>query len=185
MQTQDRRVQRSKRLLAEALITLVLERGYEDVSIRDITAQAQVGYATFFRHYADKEALLHEVLNVVLEDLLGLLRRDGNAADPAADGEVLFRYVAAHHALCSVLLGGRVPSPLVPDIIAAGVQRMLAEHGAIEGNVPPEIVAHHVVSAAITLIRWWLNNDMPYPPAHMGRIYRDLIIAPCYRIGTL
>ena len=56
----DRRVKRTQRLLAEALISLTLEKGYDAVSIRDITERADVAYATFFRHHEDKEALLDE-----------------------------------------------------------------------------------------------------------------------------
>ena len=50
MDTQDRRVRRTQNLLAKALIALTLEKGYEAVTIRDITQRADVAYATFFRH---------------------------------------------------------------------------------------------------------------------------------------
>ena len=63
MNENDLRVQRSRRLLQEALIQLVIEDGYDHVTIRDITKEAQVGYKTFFRHYDSKEALLQEILN--------------------------------------------------------------------------------------------------------------------------
>ena len=73
MQTQDRRVKRTQKLLAKALIELTLEKGYEAVTIREITQRADVAYTTFFRNYHDKDALLHDVLDVVLEDLVALL----------------------------------------------------------------------------------------------------------------
>ncbi len=44
----DRRVKRSQRLLGEALMSLILEKGYEAVTIRDITQRADVAYVTFF-----------------------------------------------------------------------------------------------------------------------------------------
>src|SRR5258708_24160624 len=69
MDVQDRRVKRTQNLLAKALIALTLEKGYEAVTIRDITERADIGYATFFRHYHDKDALLREVLDVVLSEL--------------------------------------------------------------------------------------------------------------------
>ncbi len=58
MESQDRRIKRTQQLLAKALIALTLEKGYEVVTIRDITEWADVGYATFFRHYYSKDALL-------------------------------------------------------------------------------------------------------------------------------
>ncbi|HEY7418111.1 MAG TPA: TetR/AcrR family transcriptional regulator, partial [Ktedonobacteraceae bacterium] len=73
MEIQDRRVRRTQQLLAKALIALTLEKGYEAVTIRDITERADIGYATFFRHYHDKDELLRGVLDVVLTELTDLL----------------------------------------------------------------------------------------------------------------
>jgi AcrR family transcriptional regulator len=73
MDMQDRRVRRTQQALAHAVIALTLEKGYDAITIRDITDWADVGYATFFRHYKDKEALLHDVLDVVLTELMDLL----------------------------------------------------------------------------------------------------------------
>ena len=65
----DRRIVRTQNLLAHALIELTLEHGYEAITIREITERAKVGYATFFRHYSDKEALLNDVLALFIEEL--------------------------------------------------------------------------------------------------------------------
>ena len=69
MESQDRRIKRTQQLLAKALIALTLKKGYEAVTIRDITEHADIGYATFFRHYSSKDALLRDVSDVVLADL--------------------------------------------------------------------------------------------------------------------
>jgi len=54
----DRRVQRTRRQLREALLTLMVERGWDAVSVRDICEKADVGRSTFYVHFADKENLL-------------------------------------------------------------------------------------------------------------------------------
>lgn len=180
---QDRRVKRTQRLLAQALVDLTLHKGYEAVTIRDITERADVGYATFFRHYADKDSLLADVLDVVLDELLELLQGQ-RATDVAEEGTLLFRYVQAHSELCRVLLSSRGSTGLLQRVVAAGVDNMLARTPARAGGpVPPEVAAHHVVTAAISLIQWWLEHDMPYPPERMGAIYRDLIIQPAYALA--
>jgi AcrR family transcriptional regulator len=187
--TQDRRVRRTQQLLARALIALTLEKGYDAITIRDITERADIGYATFFRHYADKEALLQDVADVVLEDLLALLappmaRQSGGEADATALGTVLFRYAADHNEVCRVLLGSRGSSGLMDRLIEAGTQSMLGDHTpAPESPVPPEIAAHHVVAATVALIQWWLEHGMPYPPERMGQIYHELIFRPTQSIA--
>src|ERR1700694_2099058 len=93
MDMHDRRVKRTQNLLVKALIALSLEKGYEAVTIRDITERADIGYTTFFRHYHDKDGLLNDVLEVVLEELTTLLCSPPASVDPATTGTFLFRYV--------------------------------------------------------------------------------------------
>ena len=54
----DRRVRKTRRSLHEALVTLILERGWDAVSVRDVCERADVGRSTFYVHFADKENLL-------------------------------------------------------------------------------------------------------------------------------
>src|SRR5689334_7023640 len=107
MVVQDRRVRRTQQSLARALVALTLEQGYEAVTIREITDRADIGYATFFRHYRDKDELLQDVLDVVLEELTGLLSRSVPDADPTAVGTLVFRYAQEHAEVVRVLLGRR------------------------------------------------------------------------------
>lgn len=186
MDVRDRRVRRTQQLLAQALIALTLERGYEAVTIRDITDRADVGYATFFRHYHDKDALLRDVLDVVLAELMSLLRPPGPQANPAAIGTLIFRYVREHSAVCRVLLSSPGSAALVRRMIDAGTSSVLENNVPLPGSpVPVEVAAHHLVASSISLIEWWLEHGMPYPPERMGAIYADLIVQPTSAISFL
>lgn len=176
MEVQDRRVRRTQHLLARALIALTLEKGYEVVTIRDITERADIGYATFFRHYHDKDELLKDVLDVVLTDLIDLLRPVMPDADPTTVGVLLFRYVQEHSEVVRVLLGSHV---LLHRTIEVATQNIANEHTSLpDSAVPLEIAAHHIVTSSISLIQWWLDHQMPYPPERMGVIYHELIARP-------
>ena len=179
MDKQDRRVKRTQNLLAKALIGLTLEKGYEAITIRDITQRADVGYATFFRHYHDKDELLHDVLEVVLDELMHVFFASSYQEDPATDGLLLFRYVQQHNEVIRVLLSSRGSSSLIQRIIEAVTQDVLARHALVEGGiVPAEIAAYHLITSSITLVQWWLEQNMPYTPERMGAIYHELIIRP-------
>jgi AcrR family transcriptional regulator len=172
----DRRVKRTQRLLAEALIGLTLEKGYDAVSIRDITERADVAYATFFRHYDDKDALLDEVVDVILDDMSQLLRPGPAAAEhQAAVGTQIFEYVQAHSELCRVLLGSRGKDRLVEMLQTTKQDFPLL---GTNSQIPPEIANYHFMSAGIELIQWWLDHGMPYPVAQMGQIFATLILLP-------
>src|SRR5690606_29002804 len=81
----DARVIRTRRRLRVALVALTLERGYEAVSIRELTDVAGVGYATFFRHSRDKAELLLDLLNELLAELMTLLEPTLGAGDTSRE----------------------------------------------------------------------------------------------------
>jgi len=175
MEIQDRRVRRTQQLLARALIALTLEKGYEAVTIRDITERADIGYATFFRHYRDKDELLEDVLDVVLAELIDLLC-PAKPDDPAAIGVLLFRHVQEQSEVVRVLLESHT---LLPRLIEVATQNIVSNHTpSTNSAVPLEIAAHHIVTSTISLIQWWLDHQMPYSPERMGMIYHELIMRP-------
>lgn len=176
--SEDRRHRRTRQLLSRALIALSLEKGYEAVTIRDITKRANVGYATFFRHYRDKNELLKGVGEVVLEEIIELLSpaEAGGEGDPRLFGLTLFKYVEAHSEIVRVLLGSQ---EILKQVIAEVEQRIVATHKAEpDSPVPLEIIAHFTITASINLVEWWLTNRMPYPVEEMGRYYYELVICP-------
>jgi AcrR family transcriptional regulator len=184
MQSQDKRVKRTQNLLAKALIDLTLEKGYEAVTIRDITQHADIAYTTFFRHYPDKDALLQDVLEVVLADLIELLQPHMPTDDPAEVGTLLFQYVGDHSEVSRVLLSTRGSRTLVHQMVTEGSQRVLSEHSPRFGSaVPADVAANHLVASSVALVQWWLEHDMPYTAAQMGIMYRDLIYKPTVAVA--
>ena len=54
----DRRVLRTRQSIRNALVELMLEKPYEKITIQAIIDRANVGRATFYNHYQDKDDLL-------------------------------------------------------------------------------------------------------------------------------
>src|SRR5881398_2626795 len=133
MEIRDRRVRRTQHLLARALIALTLEKGYEAVTIRDITERADVGYATFFRHYHDKDELLKDVLDVVLTEIIDLLGSTQPAADPTTIGVLLFRYVQQSEVVRVLLMS----HALLQRSIEIATQNVVSEHTILPDSVVP------------------------------------------------
>jgi AcrR family transcriptional regulator len=180
MDKKDRRVQRTEEALARAVIALSLEQDYDAITIRDIAERAGIGYATFFRHFPDKESLLKSVLEVFVAELMAHLQ----ARPLAGSGAVIFEYIQAHHELCRVLLHSPGSASLVAHIRDTSVAHTLATLTPAPGSpVPPEIAANHLVTASIGLIQWWLDQGMPYSPERMGAIYDALIVAPTHAVA--
>ena len=68
--TTDRRVRRTRHALENALISLILEKGYDAVTIEEITDRADLGRTTFYLHFRDKEELLMNAIDTMIEDFL-------------------------------------------------------------------------------------------------------------------
>ncbi len=183
MNEADRRVKRTRRLLGQALVELTLEKGYEAVTIQEITDRADVGYRTYFRHYADKDALLEDVLGEMLAEVRQLMILPSTATfvgfepAPEENGRILFQHVQENSDLYRVFLSS---GPLVMGPIMTSACRKA--HGFFDAvpdsPIPLEIVANHLIGSLFVLIRWWLENDKPYPPQQMGEYAARLIMLP-------
>src|SRR5258708_14843899 len=69
-ETTDPRILRSRRMLMEALARLLIKKEFEDVSVQEISDEATLNRATFYLHYADKNALLHAMTESRFRDLI-------------------------------------------------------------------------------------------------------------------
>jgi AcrR family transcriptional regulator len=185
MNMTDRRVRRTHKLLGDALIALALEKEYEAITIQDITDRADIGYRTFFRHYPDKDELLKDVLSTIRDEMRELMAPpsiesftdpDAQAAD-FLEGAILFRHVQANSDLYRVLLFSN--RGLVQPLKDFAIQEFKTNFGPLlDTDIPFEIIANHIISATITLLRWWLENDMCHSPEEMGEYASSLIFQP-------
>jgi AcrR family transcriptional regulator len=176
METQDRRVKRTQRLLGDALVALVLEKGYDTITVKDITERADVAYATFYRHYRGKDELMSQKLQEVVQEIEAFTR-EPNLQD--AEGYLIFKHAQENSALYRLLLNSQQTSRVRKHIKDAIAARFLKNcdplHIRPHGIIPPEVAAHHMAGGMLLLIEWWLDHNMPYPPHHMATIYHRLI----------
>jgi AcrR family transcriptional regulator len=102
--TRDAAAADQRRRILAATADLVAEQGYQEMTIETIVRRAKVGYATFYKHYEDKQAAFLTLLDAAFERTCARVedayrREEGPWADKvgAALG-VLFEDVAAHPA---------------------------------------------------------------------------------------
>ena len=69
-ETTDPRILRSRRMLMEALASLLTKKEFEDISVQEIADEATLNRATFYLHYPDKNALLQAMTEVRFRDLI-------------------------------------------------------------------------------------------------------------------
>jgi AcrR family transcriptional regulator len=170
----DARVLRSRAGLRQALLELLELRPLEQITIRDIAANAGVGYTTYFRHYGSKEALLQELAEEEVRKLSDLTVPVYDAADAHAACVALCAYVDQRRRLWSALLTG-----------AYGfVREAMLVHGRASAAdrphrwLPKDLGVVLGVAVIVELLAWWLRQDEPLPAAFVADVLHRTVIAP-------
>ena len=178
----DRRVIRTRQLLRDALMELILEDGYDAVTVQDIAERANVGRATFYLHYAGgKEELLLSNLEVIYDELVArikTLKREPFISGQRRPSQIAFEHAAEQRDLYLILLRGQGATALaqrIREYLAGLIQQELLEQRE-DSPVPPEIVANYMAGSLIALITWWLENDMPYSAEFMASMFSRLTV---------
>ncbi len=176
----DRRYLRSRQLLSAALIELLQEKRYIDITVQDIIARANVGRSTFYAHYQDKEDLLISSLETTLENLIHPID-DGQSGQAALSTLEFFRHVQAHQDLYRAMLAGRGIDLLFGKGLAMISQKIEGhlENSPLKGrdpSVPIPVVANFLAGSFLTLLKWWIDHKLPYSPEQMEAIYQQLVM---------
>jgi AcrR family transcriptional regulator len=166
-------------------MSLIVEKGYDAVTIEEITERADLGRTTFYLHYRDKEDLLVQSLEAVYDDLVARIQQrtiDEWLADGQGPWTLAFQHAAENARFYQIIISGQGGGALkkrVQDYIADTVQETIvtrmAELGA-SASVPVDVLSNYIGSALLGLIAWWLEEERPYTVAQMDAYYRQLLM---------
>lgn len=178
----DPRVRRTRRMLRDALVSLILEKDYASISIKEITGRAEVAYITFYRHFESLDLLLMEVLDEGLAELMNhieILAKQSETSALETEGRLIFEYIEQKADLFRILLKSqsvtRVRKKVIRNI-AAIFQKSCIPLARSGSQVAIAITSNHIATSLLALIEWWLENNMKPAPAQMGKVYKSLII---------
>ncbi len=185
----DRRVRRTHQLLSDALIDLTLTQGYDTITIRDITDHADVAYATFFRHFDDKDDLLHMTLNTLIEAIEGLTYEHTDTKQAFSEGYAIFLHVQEHSNLYRLLLDSQGAHHILEKLKHSIANNMLDAcipfiKSSLQ-HVPPSIITYQHASSIISLVSWWLAYDMEISVDEMATYYLNTVIQPYFDVEPL
>ena len=182
----DRRVQRTRQLLHKALMDLILEKPYDQITVQDILDRANIGRATFYGHFTDKDDLLLGGLDEEHFDI----RQHLDEADVAVDeGKLLpsyslFRHAQQFHPLYKALLGSQ-GIEIVKTAFRNHLVYMLEQHLKRHDPtfpLPLQVVSNYLAGALMTLMMWWLDHEMPYSPQEMDTMVQQIAMVGLERL---
>jgi AcrR family transcriptional regulator len=172
----DRRVRRTREALRDALLALLVERGWDDIDVQALCVRADIGRSTFYLHFPNKEALLRGSL----ADLREALRvrasgpQPGTAvAEPLAFLGGLIAHVHAQQQVFRALLGrrsGQIVQERFREMLVELVEQDLGLR--LDADWPARARAHCLAGALFQLLVWWLGSVPDRSPQEVEALFR-------------
>jgi AcrR family transcriptional regulator len=159
----DRRVGKTKRALKEALTGLILEKGYEAVTVQDIIDRADVGRSTFYAHFIDKDELMMAIF--ADQEIPAPHASSLQPGDPPFSWTLqLFRHFGTRKRVFRVVAGSqsgalaRRETERWLDELARAELRRLGTH---KRHNPRQlaIVVRFLVGTFMGFMNWWTEDE--------------------------
>jgi len=197
----DRRVQRTLQSLRTALLDLIKEKDYDEISIEEITERANVGRTTFYLHYKDKEDLLMEEFSTIMyERAQALSEIPFSVWVPVSEEDLkknialqplllVFDHIHNNSELYNLLLKSTNSSKIIErirkistDAIVKFVEaKMETDPIPLLSEVPIEFFAAFFSGALISIVSWWIREDMRHSPEEVTNMFRSLFFSGATR----
>ena len=183
---QDRRVARTKLAIREALVALIEEKGFDAISVRDISTRADINRGTFYLHYRDKFDLLEQTEMEIIQNVEAIILQanslnlaDFNSTDrPLPVVVSMFEYLKQNAALMHAILGLGGDFAFMERIRRTVEKNLklgfLAGIRAVNFLVPADYLISYLLSAHFGVIQAWLQNGCRESPKEMAVILSKL-----------
>lgn len=165
--TVDRRVNRTKEALRTALLELIARKGYDTISVQELVDHANVGRATFYSHYADKDDVLRENLGALGEHVRSQI--ESRARSPLAFSLPLLEHVAQVKPMFVALLGKK-GSLVVRQLFHETVSELVDEEVRMtkDAGLPRSAVVQFLAASFLAIATWWV---LEAPESEVGEVH--------------
>jgi AcrR family transcriptional regulator len=183
----ERRRLQTRKILIETTLQLILEKGYDAVSIQDITDQADLGRGTFYIHFKDKDEVTWAMFQDMFQELEQQAHQqlDRNMPQVEYYGFLkIFHHAEKNRDLYRVMFGGKGSSMLtkrVQDYLAKALLNDIRNAPATPGvnfHLPEEIETQILTGVISRLLFWWLETPNSYTAEQMSAMIYEAL----YRI---
>jgi AcrR family transcriptional regulator len=192
----DQRISRTKMMIRDAMTELMVDKGFEGVTVRNLTEKAKINRGTFYLHYKDKYDLLEQCEEEVLTGIVTIVQTiDPKLAlsftsqeEPFPVFVQLFEYFRDNSAFLKVILGPKGDPSFqlkLKEMIKKMIPTILFQTLNKEDlKVPFDFFIAYVAAAHLGVIQHWLDSGMEKSPREMTLILAKMtIFGPGYVAG--
>ncbi len=177
----ERRTRKTRQHLRSALLALLKEKHYQEISVQDIIEQADVARSTFYMHYVDKDDLLTGGKGIFAENIGHEMTAHtrGNQAS-AFSSRNWFNHVQAQSEILKVIAKDSamdLAMKTLRGIIHRNIQEELQAHSQAEdkAGIPLSAMVDYLTDSLMSLIHWWFTNGMKQTPDEMDQMFQKLV----------
>jgi len=180
----DRRVGRTQKLLREALHSLIREKDYDSIVVKEILDRAEVGRSAFYMHFRDKDDLLASTIHDILGSVPSAHSKAGNHRDKGilAFSLPIFEHLDRHRRSGGLRLGQRGRAVLhahlqrvLIELITQSVKGNLEKKRKTTGPIPQALLVQFVASTFILVLNWWVDCKSPLSPVEANSLFQTLV----------
>ena len=167
-QTIDPRTRRTQILIRDAFMELLIEQGFDKITVSAITERARINRATFYRHYTDIHDLASRLTDLLFGDVATQFNEKGESGS-VESWATLFEHVAQYASFYRAMIGQN-GIPGFRDRVQESVEKEMLKQLAMSGmamehaKIPVSLAVRYMAAAQVGFMQWWLENDMPFRP---------------------
>ncbi|WP_339272385.1 TetR/AcrR family transcriptional regulator [Paenibacillus sp. FSL W8-0426] len=167
----DRRIAKTQEALKKAVIELMREKNFDDITIQDIADQADLNRGTIYLHYQDKYDLLDKLIESHMNELSEM--DDWACKLDWSNGLVpFFEYFEKNYLFFSTMLASKgAPSfrTRLQNYVMEGFKGEIDRESGKNVDLIEDVMLQYAGTAYVGIIEWWIRNEMPYPPQIMAK----------------
>jgi AcrR family transcriptional regulator len=166
----DRRVLKSQEAIKKAVIELMSEKSFDDITIQDIADRANVNRGTIYLHYEDKFDLLDKLIEEHINELREVCRTAPDL-DWIPGTLIFYEYFESNYLFFSTMLASKGSPSFRSRFLEFLIEEFKDEVDTTNGKnhgLHNDVIVQFVATAYVGVLEWWLSNGMPYPPHVMA-----------------
>ncbi|KAB2331382.1 TetR/AcrR family transcriptional regulator [Bacillus mesophilum] len=164
----DRRVLKTQEFLKKAVIELMAEKGFDDITIQELADRANVNRGTIYLHYLDKFDLLDRLIDEHINVLRVMCEEAAEMKLDFVESNVgWFEYFESNYSFFSTMLRSSQASYFrsrFQALLMEEIKNDINTARTINRDLNEEVILQFVVTSFVGTVEWWITKEMPFPP---------------------
>ncbi|BAC12592.1 transcriptional regulator (tetR-family) [Oceanobacillus iheyensis HTE831] len=192
----DLRIIRTQKAIRTAFVELIRDKGFDAVTVKEITNKAEINRGTFYVHYEDKHDLMIKSQEEVIEEMASLIKKNlpkiiddfshsGTTKIPFQLAVIIFQYINDNSNFIQAVLSpkgdlsfhSRLKEFIWGSIFNNNYNNIIDEDKTI---VPGKYIVSYIASAHLGVIQEWIESGRKESPEHMAQVLSTITINGAY-----